>query len=29
MSNTAIRKENFKTALQVLVKEFNAHNFED
>ena len=28
MSNTAIRRENFKIALQVLVKEFNAHNFD-
>ena len=28
MSKTAIKKENFKKALQLLVKEFNAHNFE-
>ena len=28
MSKTAIKKENFKKALQLLAKEFNAHNFE-
>lgn len=29
MSVTAIKKQNFKLALQLLVKEFNAHTFED
>jgi len=29
MSITAIKKQNFKSALELLIKEFNAHNFED
>ena len=29
MTVTAIKKQNYKSTLNLLVKEFNAHNFED